>query len=54
MRTGALTLAVPGRRNTFEAVMLEANRLTPEQFTLFQQFIYRQTGILRLTARSRF
>jgi chemotaxis protein methyltransferase CheR len=45
MRTGALTLAVPGRRNTFEAVMLEANRLTPEQFTLFQQFIYRQTGI---------
>lgn len=25
--------------------MLEANRLTPQQFTLFQQFIYRQTGI---------
>lgn len=45
MRTKDLTLAVPGRRNTFEAVMLEANRLTPEQFTLFQQFIYRQTGI---------
>ena len=28
-----------------EAVVWELSKLTPEQFSLFQQFIYRQTGI---------
>lgn len=30
---------------TAEAPVWELNKLTPEQFSLFQQFIYRQTGI---------
>ena len=32
-------------QQTAEAVVWEVSKLTPEQFSLFQQFIYRQTGI---------
>ena len=35
---------MPPQQNA-EADVLELNKLTPEQFRLFQQFIYRQTGI---------